>query len=147
MRGLCIFLLISKTCPMLHAQVFLQSRYLLHCARLSSIATPRSGPSRRGGVCSALPSLSGRKGPSESQSQPSMRLAHVCTNQHFQEFCLPQTWSDSGASLMPWLQPGPRGRRDPQATQGHASLAKPCLSCSGSSQTWWLSNHFVSCFL
>lgn len=55
-----MFLLISETCPMLHAQVFLQSRYLPppHLP-LSSMAATRSGEA------SALPSLSSPEGPSE----------------------------------------------------------------------------------
>ena len=121
MIGLRMFLLISKTCPMLHAQVFLQS--------LPPTTAPASFLScnymvqfQSQGTC-ALPSLSSHEGPSESY-KALCEDGHCCTDQHFQEFCSPQKRSDSGDGTDASLA-GSRSRGCSQAPVAGVSLKPP----------------------
>lgn len=130
---------ISKTCPMLPAWVLLQSpdQPPLGCL------LPQGqfhGPVSVTKDVSALLSLSGCEGPSESrrttsEGGPSLYWPVFVS---FQEFCFPQKRGNSGMSqMLSWLGAGAVAAARPlwqECVSSHpdASLAQQDLSCSGS---------------
>lgn len=105
MIGLCMFLLISKACPMLHAQVFLQSlppttapASLLNCNYTVQFQSQRTV------LCQAFPAT---KAP-VSPTRPSVRMAITVLTSISRTFVLHRNGVVQGTAQMPpWLGAGP----------------------------------------
>lgn len=89
-----MFLLISKTCPMLQAQVFLQSLppTTVPAAFLSCNYMVKLQSQGHVLLCQAFSAVKAPVSPTRLSARP----AHCCMEQRFREFCFPQKRRDSG---------------------------------------------------